>query len=203
MHTRASIVPVAVFYALYMLAAVAMAFATQNMEFLIYIVVMLILGVIIYVLHRKVGFSKGVLWGLGVWGLLHMIGGLIEVPEGWPVNGTQNVFYSWWIIPGFLKYDMVIHAYGFGMATWATWQGAGTILDKKLPTTGALALCILAGMGLGAANEIIEFVTSLLVPETNVGGYLNTGWDLISNFIGCMAAATIIGMQKASDAIQA
>ena len=47
-------------------------------------------------------------------------------------------------------------------------------------------------MGLGAMNEIIEFIAVLLIPETNVGGYENTGWDLVSNAVGAVIAALLL-----------
>jgi hypothetical protein len=47
-------------------------------------------------------------------------------------------------------------------------------------------------MGLGAMNELVEFAATLLVPETNVGGYFNTGWDLVSNLVGVVIAAVLI-----------
>lgn len=196
---KASLKPVGLFALSYLLVASYFAIATQNWEFVVYIAVVLLAALVVYALHKRVGFTKGLLWLLGVWGLLHMIGGLVHVPEGWPYSGDKPVFYSWWIIPGYLKYDMVIHAFGFAVATWTVWQGAGTILARKLPTVGALALCVLAGMGLGALNEIVEFLTSVLVPETNVGGYVNTGWDLISNFAGSLAAAILISFKKSAE----
>jgi hypothetical protein len=55
-----------------------------------------------------------------------------------------------------------------------------------------IALCVFAGMGLGALNEIIEFVAVLIIPETNVGGYVNTGWDLMANLAGCLFAGILI-----------
>jgi hypothetical protein len=48
------------------------------------------------------------------------------------------------------------------------------------------------GMGLGAANEVVEFVITLIVPDTNVGGFVNTGWDLVSNMTGAVGACVII-----------
>jgi hypothetical protein len=36
------------------------------------------------------------------------------------------------------------------------------------------------------------FAAVLLVPETNVGGYINTGWDLVANLAGCIFAAVLI-----------
>jgi len=32
------------------------------------------------------------------------------------------------------------------------------------------------------------------VPETNVGGYANTGWDLVANTVGPTVAATLIAL---------
>jgi hypothetical protein len=47
-------------------------------------------------------------------------------------------------------------------------------------------------MGLGAVNEIIEFVAVLSVPDTNVGGYLNTALDLIFNALGAIVAMLLV-----------
>ena len=47
--------------------------------------------------------------------------------------------------------------------------------------------------GVGAANEIVEFIATISLPNTNVGGYENTGWDLVANFVGCIIAAVMIG----------
>jgi hypothetical protein len=47
-------------------------------------------------------------------------------------------------------------------------------------------------MGFGALNEVIEFIAVLTIPNTNVGGYVNTGFDLVSNLVGCVIAAALI-----------
>ena len=49
----------------------------------------------------------------------------------------------------------------------------------SLPTSAP----ILAAMGFGMLNKMIEFSTVLMVPDTNVGGYYNTALDLVSNSI--------------------
>jgi len=36
---------------------------------------------------------------------------------------------------------------------------------------------------------VVEFAATLAMPETNVGGYVNTGWDLVSNMTGATLAA--------------
>jgi len=33
---------------------------------------------------------------------------------------------------------------------------------------------------------------NLTLPETNIGGYINTGWDLVSNLAGATVACSLI-----------
>jgi len=183
---------VTIFTLVYLAIATFFSFWMQNWEFVFYIGVVVVLGIVTLFVNRHVGLSKSIMWLLSLWGLLHMIGGLVPVPDGWPTAGTKPVFYSLWLIPDLLKYDHVIHAYGFGLATWVCWQALKSALSVQVPTPGILILCALGGMGLGGLNEVIEFIATLLIPSTNVGGYVNTGWDLVSNLVGCMVAAFII-----------
>jgi len=195
---------VLLFTVAYMIAAIGGAFSRGNMEFLIYIGVMLVLMGVVTFVHTRVHLSIGALWALSAWGALHMAGGLVPVPESWPINGDIRVLYSWWIIPDRLKYDQIVHAYGFGVTTWVCWQAiraAVKPLGKLQPTFGVLTLCVAGGMGFGAMNEIIEFVATLLT-TTNVGGYNNTGWDLVSNMIGAVIAAVIIRMTNSPTEIK-
>ena len=78
------------------------------------------------------------------------------------------------------------------------WQGLKAAIVRRggqaTPTFGLLVLAAAAGLGFGALNEVVEFVATLLVPETNVGGYRNTGWDLVANLVGATVAATAIWM---------
>ncbi len=188
--------PVVAFTLAYLAAALSIAVVRGNLEFLFYIAVMLGLMGTVWVVHRYVGLNDAVLWGLSVWGLAHMAGGLVVVPEGWPVNAESRVLYSMWLLPGRLKYDQVVHAYGFGMTTWVCWQGIRAAIRRRAgavsPTFGLMALSATAGMGFGALNEVIEFVATLLIPETNVGGYRNTGWDLVANLFGVTVASMAI-----------
>ncbi len=180
------------FTTLYLVLATFFVLQTHNWEFLFYIGVVAIIGIVILFIYEHVPLSNGLVWFLSVWGLLHMIGGIAPIPEGWPYAGTKAVFYSMWLIPDLLKYDQLVHAYGFGMATWVCWQTLKTVLVDVQPRFSVLVLCVLAGMGLGALNEVVEFVATLIIPNTNVGGYVNTGWDLVSNMVGCITAAMII-----------
>ncbi|MCZ6760005.1 MAG: DUF2238 domain-containing protein, partial [Gemmatimonadetes bacterium] len=182
---RKSLMPIIVFTATYLFAALVFALVRGNLEFLFYIAVMLVLIGAVWTVHRSVELTSGALWGLSVWGLAHMAGGLLVVPAGWPVNADSRVLYTLWLIPGRLKYDHIVHAFGFGVTTWVCWQGLKAALKSRgaiaRPTFGLIVLAVAAGLGFGALNELIEFAATLLVPETNVGGYLNTGWDLTAN----------------------
>ncbi len=187
----------------YMVGAIALSIAKGNSEFVFYIVVMLVLIGVVSWIHSRINLSTGIIWGLSLWGFLHMAGGLVALPEGWPYNGDQAVLYSWWIIPPhYLKYDQVVHVFGFAITTWLCWHGLRAAImgmgvprpDVK-PTLGLLTLSAASGMGFGALNEVVEFIAVLVLPNTNVGGYVNTGWDLVSNLAGCVIAALIIRLK--------
>ncbi len=194
--SRAGLIRVAAFTAAYLAAATVAAFANGNGEFVFYIVVMVVLAAVVGVVHFSIGLPESALWALSIWGLAHMAGGLITVPAGWPTHGPNQVLYSLWLIPDRLKYDQVVHAYGFGVTTWICWLGLQASLLRSgidaVPTAGRLVLAWAAGQGFGALNEVIEFAATLLVPETNVGGYRNTGWDLVANLVGATLAVIII-----------
>jgi hypothetical protein len=125
------LIPILGFNLAYLLAAIIGSVASGNSEFILYIVIMLVLGSVVWFADRRVGFSPLVLWGLSGWGLIHMAGGLIAVPESWPINGEHRVLYSLWLIPDLLKYDHVVHAYGFDVTTLACWEGLCAILTAQ------------------------------------------------------------------------
>jgi len=188
-----------VFTMSYVLGAAARALAVGNDEFLLYLGQMVLLIVLILWAHARARFSPGVLWGLSIWGLLHMAGGLVPVPveHAQTEPGAESaVLYSLWLIDGRLKYDNVVHAYGFFMATMACWQALRRYLGQR--TRPGLAFAVIlasAGMGLGSVNEIIEFIASELFPENNVGGYRNNSIDLIYNAVGAVLASATVWLR--------
>ena len=188
--------PVIAFTAVYITFALVLALRRGNQEFVLYIAVMFVLIGVVWLVHRSVNLSTASLWALSAWGLAHMAGGLVVVPESWSVDAASRVLYSWWLIPERLKYDNVVHAYGFGVTTWVCWQGLRAAISRRggaaTPTVGLMVLAATAGLGFGALNEVVEFAATLLVPETNVGGYVNTGWDMVSNLVGATTAAAAI-----------
>ena len=184
------------FTAVYMVVSLIACLARKNPEFVFYLVVMCVLIATVITVHLKIGLHLAALWGLSIWGLAHMAGGLLPLPPSWPIKGDTSVLYNLWIVPEILKYDHLVHAYGFGVVTWICWQGICTAFSRHdveaKPTLGLLALCVASGMGFGALNEIVEFIATITMPGTNVGGYINTGWDLVANFVGCVFSAILI-----------
>ena len=185
---------VVAFNALYLSFALVASLRRGNHEFLLYFAVLCALLILVAAIHLKIRFHRALLWGLSLWGLAHMAGGLLAIPESWPTGGEGQVLYNLWLVPNRLKFDQLVHAYGFGLVTVACWQGLRHAFASRsvrvTPTLGLLTLCIAAGMGFGAANEVVEFIATRVLPETNVGGYENTGWDLVANFVGCLLAAS-------------
>jgi uncharacterized membrane protein YjdF len=190
----------------YLFIACPYALLSGNYEFVLYIAVVLVIIPVIGLVHSRVTLTTSLLWAFSLWGLFHMLGGLVPVPESLPIHGENHVLYSLWILPGRLKYDHLVHAYGFGITAWLCWQVLDRLLararqtpgEATFPTLGLLVLSVAGGMGFGALNEVIEFAATLLVPETNVGGYINTGWDLVANLVGGVIAAVCIRLRAAS-----
>lgn len=175
---------IAGFTASYMVLAWFGARGSGNDEFLYYLVVMLVLIAAVLAVHLRVRFRPAVLAGLSLWGAAHMAGGLLPVGD--------SVLYNLWLIPDRLKYDQLIHGLGFALTTWVCWEAVRPALRDPQPRAGILVLCAAGGCGFGALNEVVEFLAVLTIPDTNVGGYENTGWDLVANLIGSVTAALLI-----------
>ena len=185
----------AVFVAAYLAAAAVAAIAQGNTEFLFYLLVMGVLIAFVVVMHARVGFSIGVLWALAVWGLLHLAGGTVPIPESLTDKGGMPVLYSLRIRPWLPRYDQVVHAFGFCVATFAGYEALRAAVAGKggrlRVTPGIAFACLCIGVGLGALNEVIEFTATLFM-ETNVGDYQNTGWDLVANLTGALVATLVV-----------
>ena len=187
---------VSLFVFSYLAIASLLSWNRGNWEFVFYVIVVVLLALFVKGVHRRVQFSTGVLWTLAVWGLIHMLGGLVSIPASWPHDGDSTVLYSLWLIPNLFKYDHLVHMYGFAICTWVIWQVLCPLINGNKEHTSEIVLAVLASNGLGAFNEIIEFIAVLIIPHTNVGGYINTGWDLVFNLIGSCIAALIIWFGK-------
>ena len=159
---------------------------SSNYEFLFYVLIVIGLISLIVFTNKKVNYPNDVLWGLTIWSCLHLAGGGINI------GGTR--LYDMMLIPiteNILRYDQVIHIFGFGVATLVMY----TLMSPSLKEYRMVSLSIvivMAGMGAGALNEVIEFAATLLDAANGVGGYVNASLDLISNMIGALIALSYI-----------
>lgn len=145
--------------------------------------IVLIVGLVVLVcrLERQSSLGIGVMWGLAVWGCAHLAGGVI------PLDGDRTLYNA---IVGIdlIRFDRLVHAFGFGYATLV----CGKVMRRWIPAGrlafGPATMIVFAGLGVGALNEILEFIATLVLPDTNVGGYVNTGWDLVFDLAGGIVA---------------
>ncbi len=164
------------------LLGLSLGAATGATGWPVYAAVLLVGGVATMAVHLRVGLSGVTIWGLVFFALGHLAGGMVPVGNG--------VLYQHWLVGRAVRFDNLQHAWGFGFAGRAVWEALRPQLaGAPAPRLAAAAVIVLGGTGLGAANEVIEYVLTKVLPETNVGGYENTARDLVANLVGATAAA--------------
>ncbi|MFP4027741.1 MAG: DUF2238 domain-containing protein [Candidatus Brocadiia bacterium] len=192
MKLRRREIPVFIFNCIYLVIFGGISLVPPiNYEFVLYAGVIVVFFLLILFSQRKVEFPLFILWGLTSWGFLHMGGGHISVGEG--------RLYDLVLIPivtrgedAILRYDHVVHTIGFGMATIVCFHLIKGRLRSDKRGLVLASLVALMGMGLGALNEVIELIVVLVVPESGVGGYYNTTFDLLFNMIGAILAVLLL-----------
>lgn len=142
---------------------------------------------------------RRVVWALAVLGSVHVVCGLAVAPDAVDVS-----LYEHWIVDGSLKVDQVVHALGTAILTAAAAQ---VIRPWFRDTAGTHRprWCIagLVALGLGALNEVFEFLMALRVDTLRIGDASNTGWDLAFNLAGAAAVvlcAVLAGPEPDRDA---
>lgn len=162
--------------------------STGNAEFLGYIAVIVFLIVLggCVLTHQCV--PSWLLSLLSFVGLLHLLGAAVVV------NG--DILYNYVPFPienpsglTFIKFDQIVHAYGTLVAALLMYYFLRR--DTSFHWLGIAVFSVLGASGIGALNEIIEFLAKMTVPNTDVGGYYNTAVDLCVNLFG--AAVGTIG----------
>ena len=163
----------------------------KNYEFLIYVGVIVFFLALVLATNKKVNYPLGILWGLSIWAVMHMAGGGIFVGE--------TRLYEMILIPivgepyNIFKYDQLVHAFGFGVATLLMFHLLKPVLIGKIKNWARISIVVvMAGLGVGALNEIIEFFATVVSPQTGVGGYENTALDLVANMVGAVIAMIYI-----------
>jgi Predicted membrane protein (DUF2238) len=164
-----------------------------NYEFVIYVGVTIFFLCLIGISLKKVDYTMATLVGLTVWSALHLAGGGITVGDGRlydvmliPLSETYPIW----------RYDQLVHIWGFGTCTLL----AFSLLSPNLkdPSKSPIAMgvvLVMAGLGMGALNEILEFIVSIFIPQSGVGGYMNTSLDLCSNLLGAVLALVYIHLK--------
>ena len=181
--------PILVVNLIYLPFFTALALTRSNWEFVLYAGVVLLVALWILWMQRAVRFDRSTLWGLSLWGFLHMAGGNIHV--------AGDVLYGLQLVPIVLRYDQLVHLIGFGVVTLVCHHLLRPYLHPDISRWRVLSvLVVLMGSGVGALNEIIEYIVDKLVTESGVGGYDNTLLDLIFNLIGGILAVSWLAWRR-------
>ncbi|OVE74948.1 hypothetical protein BVX95_00805 [archaeon D22] len=166
-------------------AFIIAALIRKNYEFLFYASSLILLVLIIQISDKKFDYPKIALWGMNSWLILHLLGGMAKI------GSTRLYDFMLLDIIGepyhILKYDQFVHAYCYFFAAFFIY----TLIKKEAPKMQwglAVFLTIVASIGIGGINEIIEFMAVVLVDSNGVGGYYNTAIDLVANTIGAIFA---------------
>lgn len=165
--------------------------STLNFEFLAYVGTIALVTAALFGTLRWTRFPTGIIAGITVWGLLHMLGGSVQTADG--------VLYAYRIFPFFdgggdfyiLKMDQVVHAFLYGVVGLMFFHTLRVIVGIKTHLAVIAFIAIFAAAGFSIINEVIEFLAAVNLPETGVGGYENTVLDMIFNL--CGAAVAVLG----------
>ena len=148
-----------------------------------YLQVVAVLVALTVLADRPARFSPKMVAALTSVAIVHLIGGLMT-----PI-GHAPTFYETWLIPDVLKFDQLAHLYGTAVLTVACAHFARGA--SNLAVVAALMAC-----GLGAINELVEFLFGLNNPNLHAGGLENTGWDLAFNLAGAVIGGAWIASQN-------
>lgn len=160
------------------------------------------IGALVGAHGRLSGRTLALLVGLGI---VHVVGGLAPNP------GQPGVsFYEYWVVDDVLKVDQLVHAGGSAIVAVAfaellvRWLNPATTTRRLRWVLAGLMAC-----GVGALNEVFEYLLSLRLDHLRVGDAANTGWDLVFNLAGVIAvgvagcaaapAGRSVGLPRAED----
>lgn len=150
-----------------------------------YLVSVFLVGISIAVVRRQ-PLPGWLAIALGALAVGHLAGGLVTVGGDVLYNAHPRLHM--------FQYDHIFHASASGVAALVLWTFLATEIES---TTGAAMVCVLGGLGVGTLNELIEFLATLAHHGSHVGGYRNTGWDLLSNTVGAIGATLAIAVGSA------
>lgn len=179
-----------IFNATYLFWGGAFFLQDLNLEFIIYVaVIIVIIGGVLLTANRT-QFPPWQLWLLSVWGLAHVLGGAVAVDGGvlfgyrlYPFLDLGGDFYI-------LKYDQIVHAYLYGVVAVMAYYLLRNSFGIKVHSWLAALFAIMTSVGVSVLNEIMEFLIAVTVERNGVGGYENAMLDLMFNLSGAIIATT-------------
>jgi hypothetical protein len=183
-------IAVLVFTLSYILLAGIYFLIADEAEFLLYLLVLLILMAVVARTLPRTKLPVWALWMLSILGLMHVAGGGVQI-AGEPLynqilipilDGGENGITLW-------RYDQLVHPYGTLTASLIFYWFLAPYTKLKCKWIALFAA--LTAMGIGALNEVVEFIAKVFIPDTNVGGYNNTALDLVMNALGATIGAII------------
>jgi uncharacterized membrane protein YjdF len=185
-------------------AAVAVAgftgygFATHSPSTIGYVSSVLVIAAAVVALRRAV-LPPLLAAGLAIAAIVTLAGGLVRVGHDVLYNASTGP-YSPALGTHYLQYDHFAHAYVSLVIVFACWFMLAAPYADRARRGDLVLLSVGAALGLGALNEMAEFVATLAHHGAHAGGYWNTGWDLVSNFIGAAIAGLVLARSKSGAA---
>ena len=120
---------------------------------------------LVFLLDKCFNFSLIGLWGFNLWMVMLLAGGLATV------GGVS--LYVLVLLPiveepyYILKYDQLVHVYCYVVVVIVVYEVLAQLLTKSSVLTAA-SLTVLMAMGIGALNEMVEFIAVVAVGSTGV-----------------------------------
>ena len=190
MQLKKGQLPILVVHGIVLVIFTIIFVSRKNYEFIAYVGVILTAMFLILYTNDRVDYPNSLLWGLTLWSIMHMSGGGIFI-GGKKLYGLMilNIVGEPYSI---LRYDQLVHMIGFAVATLLMYTLIRPVLKEEHKWAALSVVIVMAGLGMGASNEIIEFIMTVVAPETGVGGYINTSLDLVSNLVGALIAMVLI-----------
>jgi uncharacterized membrane protein YjdF len=174
------------FMAIFLVVFLGYFLLQGNYEFSAYGVVAGFLFFVLVWSDKYYDFPLTPLWLVAIWVVLHMLGG------GVYISGTR--LYDLLLIDiinrggefVILKYDQFVHLYCYLAISSVIYFMLKRHM-KKGEEKALVVFSILAAIGVGLLNEVIEFAMVVFADAGEaVGGYYNTALDLVFNLIGAV-----------------
>ena len=170
-------------------------FATHSPSTVGYVSSVLVIAAAVVGLRRVV-LPPLLAAGLAIAAIVTLAGGLIRVGHDVLYNANTGP-YSPALGTHYLQYDHFAHAYVSFVIVFACWFMLAAPHADGGRRGELVLLSVGAALGLGALNEMVEFIATLAHHGAHAGGYWNTGWDLVSNLTGATAGGLVLARSKA------